>query len=103
MGGAVQLEWQWRHDGHALGTGRRLLRGASLTDQYAWRGCRAPSCDAVNARTLRQYLARDRKRVVYGKSLSLRVDLGGRRIIQKKQMKKRETPKTLKKHNSRSE
>src|SRR3546814_14334954 len=40
---------------------------------------------------VRRYLAaeRDRKRVVQGKSVSVRVDLGGRRILKKKQKKKK--------------
>src|SRR3546814_16965064 len=36
---------------------------------------------------------RDRKSVVSGKSVSVRVDLGGRRIIKKKKNKKNETQK----------
>src|SRR3546814_11586914 len=35
----------------------------------------------------------DRKSVVSGKSVSVRVDLGGRRIIKKKKIKKQKTPK----------
>src|SRR3546814_16009315 len=41
---------------------------------------RVPRCE--KAEVLRR--ARDRKRVVYGKSVSVRVDIGGRRFIQKK-------------------
>src|SRR3546814_12553578 len=39
-------------------------------------------------------LIRDRKSVVEGKSVSVRVDLGGRRIIKKKKTKRRETGRT---------
>src|SRR3546814_19300153 len=38
--------------------------------------------------------ARDRKRVVSGKSVSVRVDLGGRRIIKKKKRKAPEVKQT---------
>src|SRR3546814_15488727 len=38
--------------------------------------------------TFYQRIPRDRKRVVYGKSVSVRVDLGGRSIIKKKNIQK---------------
>src|SRR3546814_20695023 len=40
---------------------------------------------AFRIRRLRDRVRADRKRVVSGKSVSVRVDLGGRRIIKKKQ------------------
>src|SRR3546814_18783641 len=42
----------------------------------AWTLCEAAPCDAC--------VTRDRKSVVSGKSVSVRVDLGGRRIIKNK-------------------
>src|SRR3546814_11552431 len=39
--------------------------------------------------TLESLFAEDRKSVVYGKSVSVRVDLGGRRIIKKKKKRKK--------------
>src|SRR3546814_11741167 len=50
-----------------------LARRSSAASQ------RACTCSGSNR-------ARDRKSVVWGKSVSVRVDLGGRRIIKKKQI-----------------
>src|SRR3546814_14207288 len=47
------------------------------------------SCGAEADRRARHIRCRDRKSVVSGKSVSVRVDLGGRRIITKKKEKKR--------------
>src|SRR3546814_15327928 len=47
--------------------------------------------------------ARDRKSVVWGKSVSVRVDLGGRRIIKKKKQQNKETNMKLKKDNTTEE
>src|SRR3546814_1303036 len=46
-----------------------------------------PSRGAVPLYRYRKYPKRDRKSVVSGKSVSVRVDLGGRRIIKKKKTK----------------
>src|SRR3546814_20338189 len=44
----------------------------------------------------------DRKRVVSGKSVSVRVDLGGRRIIKKKKQRRNRTDKHKEVHEKRS-
>src|SRR3546814_10994728 len=61
-------------------TGRRRLALSAREQDRAGRGRFA---------RLREQIARgDRKSVVWGKSVSVRVDLGGRRSIKKKQEKK---------------
>src|SRR3546814_11763824 len=63
-------------------------RGDDLRQRGAIDGRRA--AEAVEQRTatqLAQHLQRDRKSVVSGKSVSVRVDLGGRRIIKKQKIK----------------
>src|SRR3546814_15086537 len=50
---------------------------------------------AVMLRDEGRQLVTDRKRVVEGKSVSVRVDLGGRRIIKNKHIKKLQTQETI--------
>src|SRR3546814_19714222 len=62
------------------------------SSDLAWRGCRRSCRCSSPARGHRARLQRprprpahrDRKSVVQGKSVSVRVDLGGRRIVKKK-------------------
>src|SRR3546814_20292737 len=56
-------------------------------------------CHQVDAAA--QQLLQDRKSVVEGKSVSVRVDLGGRRIIKKKKKKKKKHSKNT--HNIKKE
>src|SRR3546814_17080666 len=70
VGGRVRKHDRWR---------RRYRYSAHATE-----GCRRPG----QARRARKALHLDRKSVVTGKRVSVRVDLGGRRII-KKQIKTR--------------
>src|SRR3546814_14292237 len=81
-----------RHTRCALVTGvQTCALPISRNDLWSWwRQRRWPSAMRLTARSLRD--ARrdvavrrgDRKSVVYGKSVSVRVDLGGRRIIKQK-------------------
>src|SRR3546814_15697440 len=71
------------------GAGEQRLAGAGRADQQ--RALWNLAAEAVElGRVLEeiddlgQFLTRDRKSVVSGKSVSVRVDLGGRRIIKKK-------------------
>src|SRR3546814_15242721 len=64
-----------------------MARGAPAPD-----GHRATATDWFDL--LDRQAQKDRKRVVYGKSVSVRVDLGGRRIIKKKN-KKNTDPQTI--------
>src|SRR3546814_16340056 len=59
-------------------TGDRIVTLRPLSSYHPPPGRRAPR------RPVRRSLLGDRKRVVSGKSLSVRVDLGGRRILKKK-------------------
>src|SRR3546814_13528301 len=68
--GSIDHERSWP------GAGRTRRR------RSAWRRS-SPSCRQFNAET-KGCLTADRKSVVEGKSVSVRVDLGGRRIIKKK-------------------
>src|SRR3546814_14808850 len=54
----------------------------AVWELFGWRNCSLGGAGA--AATARGAGARDRKSVVSGKSVSVRVDLGGRRIIKKK-------------------
>src|SRR3546814_20848971 len=69
---------------------RRIL--PRRTAESAKRSIATPKFTALSARSARQYRssfqrAKDRKSVVQGKSVSVRVDLGCRRIINKKTTK----------------
>src|SRR3546814_20592806 len=67
-----------RDAGHVFG---RRLRPCGFLRR---RGRARPGADRRQGRGGRRDFGADRKRVVSGKSVSVRVDLGGRRIIKKK-------------------
>src|SRR3546814_12612756 len=75
----------WRHP--KGGTGKRRDGVARLGHSAAMARTRALSRHLSRLRNARP-INGDRKSVVYGKSVSVRVDLGGRRIIKKKKKKK---------------
>src|SRR3546814_19862471 len=68
-----------------LGTSRRSIR--PRVHEYLGRAIR---CRARTARKVGSGTHSDRKSVVSGKSVSVRVDLGGRRIIKKKKRSKQQ-------------
>src|SRR3546814_16148897 len=53
--------------------------------------CHCTGCQRMTASAYSLSLAVDRKSVVEGKSVSVRVDLGGSRLIKKKKKKKKNT------------
>src|SRR3546814_12693587 len=65
----------------------RCERGKQIScEERPWR-CASSNQSSVAPQQLHPILSSaDRKSVVYGKSVSVRVDLGGRRIIKKKKM-----------------
>src|SRR3546814_11899330 len=74
-------------DAHGPGADRQLRRAhAEAADRAAAPGRRQPRNDGEGRRGAGAAGRRqgDRKSVVQGKSVSVRVDLGGRRIIKKK-------------------
>src|SRR3546814_17253221 len=66
----------------ALDDGDRLSGADRITEPLE-----KPGDGTAGPRGHDSLAARDRKRVVYGKSVSVRVHLGGRRIIKKKKKK----------------
>src|SRR3546814_14669571 len=62
----------------------RLSRRPCCSGRPRERSC--PDSSGGTGRKIRPFRRRDRKSVVEGKSVSVRVDLGGRRILKKKQM-----------------
>src|SRR3546814_12274240 len=80
----------------ACGDRMRLVTGEQMRKAPARRRSRlepavAPAAVEIEPRH------RDRKRVVSGKSVSVRVDTGGRRVIKKKQRTPRQPPTTQQK------
>src|SRR3546814_17802643 len=76
-----------RHQQH--GEDERALAAVEVTEMPEHDAADGPhdEADAIGRET-RQDDRQDRKSVVEGKSVSVRVDLGGRRIIKKKNTKK---------------
>src|SRR3546814_11769193 len=87
------LEGRRQGSGDGIEPGERHHRAERVddaSDDRRWKAERRDLCGEQAGDLVVELAAGDRKSVVEGKSVSVRVDLGGRRIIKKKKKKKKD-------------